>query len=153
MWGDTAATATLRRGSPTLHWPHMAYFPPALVNAAAIALQPGFGILAHVACEEVATDEPVLSVCRREGSDRAARAGPGILPRHAHVARARECLGGRRFGISKISFGRCRRCHCMAAGFAIPAKHRIELVAARPARECKHNDRAQLHQREEAAPA
>src|SRR5262249_49350401 len=104
MWGESTAIATLRR-SRALQRLHMAYFPAALVNAAAIALQPGFGALAHVACEEVATDESILGVGGSKRGHRAARARPRILPRHAHIARAGQRLRSGRLGIGKIGIG------------------------------------------------
>src|SRR5215813_10070410 len=97
MWGDSTVIATSRRSRP-LQRLHTAHFPPALVDAAAFALQPGFGVLAHVACKEIATDKSVLGVGGRKRRYRAARAGSGILPWHADIARARQRFGGGGFG-------------------------------------------------------
>ena len=57
--------------------------PLALMDAAGIALQPGFRPVADVARKEVAALEPVLRIGVGDRRDRSARAGEGILPRKA----------------------------------------------------------------------
>src|SRR5262252_6333979 len=97
MWGYAAATATLRLSGP-LQRLHAAHFPPALMDAATLALKPRLGIPAHVAREEVAAGEAVLGVGRRKGCNRAARARSGIFPGHADIAGASKRFGGSGFG-------------------------------------------------------
>src|SRR6185503_4639061 len=84
-----------------LPWPHVADFPPALVDAAALALQPGLRARAHIARQEVAAHEAVLRVGRGDRRDGPARTRLRVLPwdaRRLAVDRQRLGRGGTRIG-------------------------------------------------------
>src|SRR5262249_9146143 len=87
------AASRFRTGSGLLPGPHGADFPLALMDAAALALQPRLAALAHVARQEVTANEAVLVIGGGERGHRPARPGLRIFPRHARgLAVARERL-------------------------------------------------------------
>src|SRR4051812_38106487 len=89
--------ASAKAASGFLPRPHGADFPPPLVDAASLALQPGFGALAHIAGEKIAAHEAVLGVGGGDRRDGSAGAGAGIPPRPAGgLAILGERLAGRR---------------------------------------------------------
>src|SRR5215831_8539786 len=83
-------------GSGLLPGPHGADFPLALMDAAALALQPGLAALAHVARQEIAAHQAVLGIGGGQRGHGPARAGLRIFPRNAgRLAVARERLARR----------------------------------------------------------
>src|SRR5438874_6353719 len=91
MWGQAGSPATPMRfgarASRLRALPRLqgAHFPSTLVNAAGLALEPGFLAAADVARQKIATHEAVLGVRGSERRQRPARAGSGCFPRHADV--------------------------------------------------------------------
>src|SRR5579863_5598020 len=82
-------------------------FPFAVVGAAGLALQPGFGSGVHVARQEIAAGKAAFVIGGREWRDVAAGAGMRILPRHAGIlAAARQRFGGDRARIGEVDLRR-----------------------------------------------
>ena len=136
--------------SGPLQRPHFPHGPLALMDTAAVALQPGFRTIANVAREEVAAGEPVLRVGVGDRRDRPARAGVGVFPRLARVlfgAGKHNRSGSLCVGKVVLTRGRGpalgrrrRRSGSERSGligFLVFAEERIELVAAAAGRGAK----------------
>src|SRR5215470_3779855 len=97
------AASPVAARSDLLPRPQSTDLPLALVDAAALALQPGFGALAHVAREEIAAQDAVLRIGAGERRNGPARAGARILPWNARrLAVERQRARRRGAGVGEI---------------------------------------------------